>query len=85
MSVLWKNWAGNQRALVELSRPTTEHELCSIVARAAETGTRVKVVGAGRSFSDVGITDGLAVELFDYGRILSLDTSAGLVSVQAGA
>ena len=85
MSVLWKNRAGNQRALVELSRPTTEHELCSIVARAAETGTRVKVVGAGRSFSDVAITDGLAVELCDYGRILSLDTSAGLVSVQAGA
>lgn len=83
--VVWSNWAGNQRALVEVVRPTTEAELCEIVARAAADGGHVKAVGAGHSFTDVALTDGTLLSFEDYGRVLSLDVDAGLVTVQAGA
>ncbi len=85
MASIWSNWAGNQRALVELVRPTTEHEICEIVRRAAEAGRHVKAVGAGHSFSDTALTDGVLLSLEDYGRVLDLDVDAGLVTVQAGA
>jgi FAD/FMN-containing dehydrogenase len=85
MPEIWKNWAGNQRALVELVRPTTEHELCAVVARAAAEGRTVKAVGAGHSFTDAALSDAVLLSLEDYGRVLHLDTEAGLLTVQAGA
>ena len=85
MAELWRNWAGNQRALVEVAGPTTEVELCHIVRRAAEQGRHVKAVGAGHSFTDVAVTDGVLVSLADLDRVLHLDPQAGTVTVQAGA
>ena len=89
MAELWTNWAGNQRALVEVLRPTTEAELCALVVGAAQKGQRVKAVGAGHSFTDAALTDGLLLSLEDYGRVLSLEVPAdggdGFVTVQAGA
>lgn len=85
MAELWRNRAGNQRALVGAVRPTTEHEVCRIVSEVAERGGHVKAAGAGHSFSDVGLTDGTMVSLEDYGRVLTFDPDAALVTVQAGA
>jgi FAD-linked oxidoreductase len=82
---LWSNWAGNQRCLVPVLRPTAEAELCRIVADAATDGRTVKAVGAGHSFTDVALTDGVLVDLRDYGRILAVDRDACTVTVQAGA
>lgn len=85
MASIWSNWAGNQRALVDVVRPTTEHEICEIVRRAATDGRHVKAVGAGHSFTDTALTDGVLLSLDDYGRVLDLDVQAGLLTVQAGA
>jgi L-gulono-1,4-lactone dehydrogenase len=82
---VWSNWAGNQRCLVPVLRPTSEPELCRIVADAATEGRPVKAVGAGHSFTDIALTDGVLVDLRDYGRILSVDRDACTVTVQAGA
>ncbi len=86
MPEIWRNWAGNQRALVELVRPTTEHELCSIVQRAADEGRRVKAVGAGHSLQRHGadrwrpaIARGLRPGPVTW------TSEAGLLTVQAGA
>ncbi|WP_277211356.1 D-arabinono-1,4-lactone oxidase [Isoptericola croceus] len=53
--------------------PRDESELRTLVARAAEAGLAVRAVGAGHSFTDVAVTDGL---------LLSLDHLRGLESLQ---
>lgn len=85
MAELWRNRAGNQRALVRVAHPTTEHELCRIVAEVAGRGGHLKAVGAGHAFSDVGLTGGVMVSLREYGRVLAFDPDEGLITVQAGA
>jgi L-gulonolactone oxidase len=81
----WKNWAGNQECSpARIERPTSESELVALVKRAAADDLRVKVVGAGHSFTDIAMTDGVLVDLSAYGRVLSSDTAAGTVTVEAG-
>lgn len=77
---LWSNWAGNQQcAPAEWAKPTSEDELVDLVKR---TDRRVKVVGAGHSFTGIACTDGVLVDLAGYGRVLSVDGTR--VTVQAG-
>ena len=81
----WTNWAGNQScAPVAIRQPSTEHELSSIVKDAAAAGQRVKVVGAGHSFTPIACTDGVLVDLSLYGRVLAHDAAAATVTVEAG-
>lgn len=81
----WANWAGNQRCRpVAVERPGTEDELAAVVRRAGAQGRTVKAVGAGHSFTDIACTDGVQVRLDRYNRLLSVDTSTGLVTVQSG-
>lgn len=82
---VWSNWAGNQRCRVPVAQPASEGELARLVAAAATDGRRVKAIGAGHSFSDVTLTDGLLVDLSKYDRILEVDPEGGTVTVQAGA
>ena len=81
----WSNWAGNQRCRVPVIAPTSEPELCRIVAEAALSGERVKAVGAGHSFTDVALTDGVLIDLRDYDRVLAVDRETCTVTVQSGA
>ena len=49
---LWSNWAGNQTcAPFAQERPTSEADVVQIVKDAAAHDRRVKVVGAGHSFT----------------------------------
>ena len=45
---------------------------------------RVRVAGAGHSFSDIALTDGVQLRLDRLTRVLDVDRSSGLVRVQAG-
>jgi L-gulonolactone oxidase len=81
----WSNWAGNQQCSpASIERPRTEAELVAIVRAAAERGQRVKVVGAGHSFTDIACTDGILVDLTRYGDLLAFDPDTLQVTVQAG-
>jgi L-gulonolactone oxidase len=81
----WQNWAGNQVCSpVAIERPGTDSELVAIVKQAGAQGQRVKVVGAGHSFTDVACTDGVQISLDNYGRLLRVDRELGRVTVQAG-
>jgi L-gulonolactone oxidase len=81
----WRNWAGNQVCVpAAVERPGTTLELARAIKRAGLRGQRVKVVGAGHSFTDVACTDGLQVVLDNYDRVLHVDDDLGLVTVQAG-
>jgi L-gulonolactone oxidase len=63
-----------------LHRPTTEEAL-----RAVLPGDhRLKVIGAGHSFSALAMTEGHLVSLDALDQLLSIDRQAGLVTVQAG-
>lgn len=81
----WTNWAGNQSCSpIAIERPEVEAALAAVVARAAERGERVKVVGAGHSFTPIACTDGYLVDLAAYGDVLSVDERSGIVEVEAG-
>jgi FAD-linked oxidoreductase len=81
----WCNWAGDERcrpAAVEI--PATIEEISAVLARAAARGHHVRVAGAGHSFSDIALTDGVQLRLDRLTRVLDVDRSSGLVRVQAG-
>ena len=82
---LWTNWAGNQAcAPYAQERPASEADLVQIVKTAAANERRVKVVGAGHSFTGIACTDGHLVDLSSYGRVLSHDAANNTVTMQAG-
>jgi L-gulonolactone oxidase len=82
---IWSNWAGNQQCVPSSwERPTSEDQLVDVVRRAAADGRRVKVVGAGHSFTGIACTDGALVDLSSYGRVVDADPGTGQVTVQAG-
>jgi L-gulonolactone oxidase len=81
----WRNWAGDQScAPSRQASPGSVEELAEAVAGAAAGGLRVRVAGAGHSFSDIALTDGALLRLGRMNRILDADRASGLVKVQAG-
>jgi FAD-linked oxidoreductase len=81
----WRNWAGDQRCLpAAIERPGSIADVCAALERAAERGQRVRVAGAGHSFSDIALTDGRLLRLNRMNRVLDVDRSSGLVRVQGG-
>ncbi|CAN5764431.1 hypothetical protein BH24ACT3_BH24ACT3_01570 [soil metagenome] len=84
-TVIWTNGAGNQQCAPHVGeRPTHENDIVRIVKEAAAAGRRVKVVGAGHSFTGIACTDGHQVDLSLYGRMLGVDPVRQQVTVQAG-
>jgi FAD-linked oxidoreductase len=81
----WRNWAGDEACLpAAIERPASVEDLVAIMARAAALGQRVRMAGAGHSFSDIACTDGRLVLLDRMRRVLDVDRSRGLVRVQGG-
>jgi L-gulonolactone oxidase len=84
-SGVWSNWAGNQRcAPTSVEHPATADDLAAVVKAAAADGQRVKVVGAGHSFTDIACTDGRQIQLDRYGAVLDVDPITRQVKVQSG-
>lgn len=85
MSTGWHNWAGDQRCLpAAVQSPASIEEISEAVVRAGADGRRVRAIGAGHSFSDIALTDGVQLRLDRLTRVLEVDRSSGLVRVQAG-
>jgi len=81
----WRNWAGDQRCRpAAVETPESTEEIAAAIGRAAAQDHRVRVVGAGHSFSDIALTDGVQLRLDRLTRVLDVDRSSGLVRVQAG-
>lgn len=81
----WRNWGRNQTcepAAVE--EPESLLEVQDALARATAVGQRVRVAGAGHSFTGVVCTDGRLVRLDRLDRVLAADPDAGTVLVEAG-
>jgi L-gulono-1,4-lactone dehydrogenase len=82
---VFRNWAGNQVCVpAARHRPRSVDEVASIVAGATGEGRRVKVVGAGHSFTDIACTDGVLLSLDDLDGITHVDLRTRRVTVGAG-
>jgi L-gulonolactone oxidase len=79
----WRNWAGNERASVEVVRPASAAEVADVLSRVAASGRRVRPIGSGHSFSAIGRPEQLQLacdRLDDIGDV----GDDGLVTVGAG-
>jgi L-gulonolactone oxidase len=83
-SASWTNWAGTAQADVTLATPSSVGEIAELVSAAAERGQRVKPIGAGHSFTEIGVTDGVQLRLDRLAGIVRADRDTGLVTVLAG-
>jgi FAD/FMN-containing dehydrogenase len=62
--VEWHNWAGDERCRpMAIVHPSSVEEIAAAMERAGREGWRVRVAGAGHSFSDIACTDGLLIVL----------------------
>jgi L-gulono-1,4-lactone dehydrogenase len=77
----WVNWSRTQRCVpAAIVHPGSRAELADAV-RAAQ---RVRVAGAGHSFTEAVLTDGTLLSLERMNRVLDADRASGLVRVEAG-
>jgi len=65
-------------------QPSNHEELIGILREAAASNQTVKVVGSGHSWTPIGLTDGVMLNLDKFNKVLSIDASAKTVTVQAG-
>ncbi|HYJ26528.1 MAG TPA: D-arabinono-1,4-lactone oxidase [Nocardioides sp.] len=73
----WTNWVGNQSfSPASTAAPRDEGEVAALVRRAAERGQRVRVAGAGHSFTPVVQTDGLLLDLSALRGVVGTDVAA---------
>lgn len=81
----WRNWAGDQSCTpAEVLRPRSVAEVAQAVERASANRWTVRVAGAGHSFTDAVLTNGMLLSLDRMNRVLDVDRSSGLVRVEAG-
>ncbi|MGH3498350.1 MAG: D-arabinono-1,4-lactone oxidase [Nocardioidaceae bacterium] len=81
----WTNWAGNQQARpLRVERPRNTDDLARAITTAVRDGLPVKPIGAGHSFTSIGVTEGVQLDLARCDRVVDVDRSTGLVTVQAG-
>eukprot|EP00743_Colponemidia_sp_Colp-15_P002392 GILK01002593.1.p1 GENE.GILK01002593.1~~GILK01002593.1.p1 ORF type:complete len:427 (-),score=72.27 GILK01002593.1:107-1387(-) len=79
----WANWDRRQSCHpLTFQFPDTEEAIVNIVKFAAMHGQKVKVYGAGHSFSPIALTTGHMISLDKYASLVSID--GDLVTVQAG-
>jgi L-gulonolactone oxidase len=82
---MWRNWAGDQASTpAVVARPAGTRDVRAAIERAVAAGRRVRVAGAGHSFSGAALTDGTLLSLGRMDRLVDADRDSGRVRVQAG-
>lgn len=80
---MWTNWSGGQRCRPGATvRPLDEAGVRAAVRRAADSGRRVRPVGAGHSFSPLAVTTDVALDLSALTGVVSV--TGHRVRVRAG-
>ena len=85
MTNAWRNWTGDQACKpAAFEKPRGVDDVKAALEHAEARRWTVRVVGAGHSFNDCALTDGLQLSLENMARIIDHDPSAGRVRVEAG-
>lgn len=85
MGQTWTNWARNQSASdVDIRHPRGVAEIAAILRQAGDADRRVKILGAGHSFTGIARPEDIGLVLDRHANIVGLDSSSGLVTVSAG-
>lgn len=85
MTATWTNWTGDQSCRpAAFERPRDTEDIKKALEHAAARRWTVRVAGAGHSFNDAVVTDGMLLSLDDMDRIIDVDRATGSVRVQAG-
>ena len=82
---IFTNWAGNHIARPEkYFQPETEAEIIDVITRANQENKKIKLVGAGHSWSSIACTDDYMINLDHYARVIKIDRDKMQITVQAG-
>lgn len=85
MSATWRNWAKTERCSPVLTvAPHDVEQVQRTVRRAIETGHGVKPIGASHSFTSIGATDGIRIDMSHLRGLVSVDAERGRVTLWAG-
>nr|WP_255572752.1 D-arabinono-1,4-lactone oxidase [Leucobacter tenebrionis] len=81
----WSNWAGTEHSRPELEIvPRRAEQIALAVQRARETGRTVKPIGASHSFTGIGATDGIRIDMSRMRGLVSADPARGRVTLWGG-
>jgi FAD-linked oxidoreductase len=81
----WRNWARSESATPSrVVRAGSSAEIAAVLAHAAETGQRVKAVGAGHSFTGIAVANGIQLDLSAFQGLLHVDPAHETVRLAAG-
>ena len=81
----WSNWAGNVTATpARYVEPHSVDQVVDAVQQAARRAERIRVVGAGHSFTPLCATDGTLLRLTNLSGIITVDRARQRVRVAAG-
>lgn len=81
----WRNWTGDRECRPrEIIEARTRSEVVAAVGLARERGLSLRAVGAGHSYNEIALSDGLLVRLGGLDRVTDVDRDGGLVRVEAG-
>lgn len=81
----WRNWSSSVKATPQqILFPETEAEIQAIVRKAQQNGQKIRVVGAGHSFTPLVQTDSIIVSLDRLSGIISVDKEKEEAVVWAG-
>ncbi len=79
------NWGRSARATpVEIVRPGSADEVAAAIRSARERSLPVKAIGAGHSFTDAAVTDGVLLDVAAIDGVLAVDQARGRVTLGAG-
>ena len=82
---VWHNWGKNLTADPKyFCRPESKDDLTAIVQAAKESGSKVRVLGGGFSWTPVVPTKDYIVDMSKLNKILSIDQDKKQVTVEAG-
>lgn len=85
MSGQWRNWARTETSEPILTiAPRNTDQIVLAVQRAIETGHTVKPIGASHSFTGVGATDGIRLDLSRMRGMVSADLATNQVTLWGG-
>lgn len=81
----WSNWSGTQTCTPRsVHQPADAGEVGRIVREAVASQSSVRPLGAGHSFTPVGVTDGHRIQLDGIAGFVGADADAGTVTFRAG-